>query len=203
MKNLQHSVRRFLREVESSPAKAVDSDELSELRRASEQDGSGQYVAPAIPVADDTWQVRSILSAVETDAEGDEIEIGMPITILGWRFTLLALGQLGGVPTPGLILPPAEAIDVKITTNRKEQYTATTTQNQQKPSVVNYCNLPLLNDDRRLTNIRLMEASPILTVSWRWAVDLSVVALMGWSDVQITLGYFAEFPHRHHGKECC
>lgn len=183
--NLQEMVRRFVAEARRSPALAVGAA-LDELDKASLQEFEGAFNVNAAAVAAHTWMARAELQAALQESEPDVIALGEPIEIVGFFPTILATQ---GDPA---IAPPMEAIDVMIELRRREWLTSRAESNVAAGEDARVVNLPMISSAvaNRLIGYKADDKDPTLTMRFRWAVTPAVVAAMGWSNVQISVGIF-------------
>jgi hypothetical protein len=186
MGDLRFDVLTFVREVRQRPALA-SGDALDALEQAAQRSFDGGFVTQTSPVAPLTWMSRSLLKKDQQESQPDELKLGEPIEIVGCLPTILANDEAN----PLLLAPPAEAIDVFLELNRREQLTA----QGEKGSAVGrdrtVVNLPMISvQGPRLFGLYLGAADPILSIRFRWAVPLSTVAAYGWADAQVSIGFY-------------
>lgn len=184
MNNLNFAVRRFLAEARRSPAAAVGTA-LDELEAEAARDLDGAFVARTSPVATNTWMGRATLRKTQPSTAPDIVAMGMPVEVVGFFPTILALEQ-------GLTVPPLEAIDVHLELNRRDVITARAESGVQAGDPIDVVNLPMISSvvANRLIGWKLSAADPNISIEFRWAVPLAVVTALGWSDIQISLGMF-------------
>lgn len=182
--SLALAVRRFVAAARRSPALAVGAglDELDQIAEASID--AGGYVAQHAPIATDTWMSRVSLLTADDESEPDEVTVGEPARIVGFFPTLLLVEN-------GKTLPPMEAIDVAIEFNKRRNITSKASSGQEAGTNAWFVNLPMISVlAPRLIGMRLSNADPRFSVSYRWAVDAATRAALGWGNVQVSLGAF-------------
>lgn len=186
---LRIGVQDFVETARSKPAEAVGPalEKLSQL--AKDAHGISDTVALTCPVANTTWMSRATLSATARESNIDPLQIPYACTIVGALPTLLLVGTGAND-----IEPPMDAIDMFLQIDRKETFTARTdriTTQQQDSQVVN---LSAFDPQRalRVLELQLRNEMNVVSVRFRWAVDLTLVAAFNWGDTQISINWFVD-----------
>jgi hypothetical protein len=197
---LQSAVLRHLSRVRENPARAVSPDELEELERFAREDRTRSYVARMSPTAKYTWTSRVGLDTSQDQSDIDTIDdFGCPVTIVGLLPLVLALEASPDSPTPGTkVLPPIEAFDVQITIDRgaKELRTAANSPvsgGQERPQFAPLASVSAVIANRLLDqDLGLNDQISVISFSYRWTVNSTIRAALGWSNVQISMGVMYE-----------
>lgn len=182
--HLRHYVSRYIREALQNPVLATSPGALEELRKVASQDFDGAFAALHAPVADYTWMTRGVLSPANDEASLDDFVFPNACEVVALIPTITSLA----IAAPD-VLPPLDALDVVLTVDRKDTFTARVTPNtSQAPSdVVNLSMLSVLTP--RLLGLALRGPKPIITCKVRWAVPVAVRTFRNFGPVQVSIGF--------------
>lgn len=186
MDKLKRAFDAFYDRVRASPSLSVG-PELERLKAISDEGDVAVAYAQKSPVANVTWMQRSILQAAKTEAPQMPMEITYACKIVGCVPTVLLVtaGQ-------GIVEPPLSAIDVFMQLDRKETFNARQDKLLAAGQDTQVANLAAFADTVRSFELDLNNDNNVLTCTFKWAVDLTVVAAFGWGDVQISLNWFVD-----------
>lgn len=183
--DLSHEIRRYVREVRERPTLATGAA-LDALEDAAKHAFTGGFVTSTSPVAPLTWMSRAVLRKDQAESQSDELKLGEPIEIVGILPTILRADE-----DPLLVQPPIEAIDVFLELNRRDFLTAQGEKGTAPGRDKSVVNLPMISvQGPRLLGLVLDAADPIMSIRFRWAIPLALVASYGFADVQCSLGFY-------------
>lgn len=185
---LVQGVEEFAAAVRAHPAESVG-PRLDRLLQIARSDPSGNYVAQMMPEAPNTWMSRAVLPAAQQNTGAIPLFVPYPCTIVGAYITVAMID-----PTQGLVEPPPSFLDVKLTINRKNEYTARTDQQLAQTDDSSVVNLGAIdgNNASRILRLDLPETENHIAIAYRWAVPIATVAAFGYGDVQISINWFID-----------
>lgn len=186
MDKLKRAFIAFYDRVRASPSLSVG-PELERLKEIAEASDVATAYAQKSPVANVTWMQRAILQATKAEAPQLPMEITYACKIVGCVPTIL-LVQAG----QAIVEPPLSAIDVFMQLDRTETFTARQDKLLSSGQDAQVVNLAAFDDVVRSFELDLNNDNNVLSVTFKWAVDLTVVAAFGWGDVQISLNWFVD-----------
>lgn len=186
---LRIAVDDFVQTARAKPAEAVGPALEKLAQSAKDSRRVSDAVAVTAPLANTTWMSRATLAATARESNIDPLQIPYACTIVGALPTVLLVDTGANA-----IEPPMDAIDMFLQIDRRETFTARTDRitNQQQDSQV--VNLSAFNPRRslRIIELQLRNEMNVVSVRFRWAVDLTLVAAFNWGDVQISINWFVD-----------
>jgi hypothetical protein len=99
--NLRQSVLDFINLSRTSPQYATDPAMLQKLEDAAAHDVGTFFGATSAPIADDTWEARTIFAGANPISERVQVTVAWPCVIVG-MFASLSILTTGGTTTPTL-----------------------------------------------------------------------------------------------------
>jgi hypothetical protein len=179
-------VREFGRRVRASPALSVGPD-LDRLIEQADREDEGYVAAYKSPIANLTWMQRGTLSRVELASPQLPMEIPFACKIVACKVVTI----LNEMPGDGVdfVEPPLSAIDVVMQLNRKELFTARVDKLNAANQDTMVVSLASFDDAVRTFELTLNPDDNILSVQFKWAVDLAIVAAYEWGNVQISMNW--------------
>jgi hypothetical protein len=172
--------------VRARPSESIGPG-LERLKAIAEASDVAVAYAQKSPVANVTWMQRAILQAAQATSPLMPMEITYACKIVGCVPTVL-LVQAG----QAIVEPPLAAIDVFMQLDRTETFTARQDKLLAAGQDSLVCNLAAFADTVRSFELDLNNDNNVLSVTFKWAVDLATVAAFGWGDVQISLNWFVD-----------
>lgn len=183
---LASAVLRYLGEIRSNPALAVDPGRLAELERWASQEMGHNAIATSAPMAPLTWTLRTQLLATADESAVVELDtFGRPVEIVGFLPSVLALQADPAVE------PPLKAFDVNISRTQGDTRNITsgnqTAENPAQQPLFSGLDAVSMTVGNRLIALKIREPRANLSFQWRWAIDAAARAALGYSNVQITM----------------
>ncbi len=193
MSLLERAFQNFYSRVRASPSLSVG-PELERLKEIADRGEAATAYAQKSPVANVTWMQRAILQASKAESPQTPMEITYACKIVGCLPTILLV-----TAAQNIVEPPPEAIDVFMQLDRTETFTARQDKLLASGQDAQVVNLPGFNNLVRSFELDLNNDTNVLSVTFKWAVDLATVAAFGWGDVQISLLWFVD-PELKYGQ---
>lgn len=185
----------FARRVRANPSLSVG-PELDTLTAMAARGDEATAYAYKSPVANVTWLQRGILSRDELASPQLPMEIPYACRIVG----CMVVHGLGESPIGDGVTwleAPLSAIDVVITLNRSEQFTARMDKLAAANQDTMVVSAAALNDTVRSFEMELNSDDNILSVQFKWALDLTIVAANEWGNQLISLNWFVDPKYRY------
>lgn len=183
MDKLRRAFIAFYDRVRASPSLSVG-PELERLKEIAEEGDVAVAYAQKSPVANVTWMQRAILQASQATSPQLPMEITYACKIVTCAPTVLLVQSAQNV-----VEPPLAAIDVFMQLDRTETFTARQDKLLAAGQDSQVVNLAAFADTVRSFELDLNNDNNVLSVTFKWAVDLAIVAAFGWGDVQISLNW--------------
>jgi len=188
MEPFKRQFMSFYDRVRASPSLSVG-PELERLKDMAEASDVANAYAQKSPVANVTWMQRGLLLNTQQETAQIPMEVTYACKIVQCKPTVLLVDF--GQETQ-FVEPPLEAIDVFLQLDRHEVFTARQDKLVTAGQNVQVVNLAAFDDVVRSFELDLNDDNNVLAVTFRWAVDLSVVTAAGWGSVQISLNWMVD-----------